>query len=193
MRKWILLVFTMLLMLLVGCGGAGNVETAVTDPNATIDPAIALQAKLQATIDAQQGDRAEQIANWLAELESAEAKWEANGVQNYTITVNYSSSNTVNQTIYTVQVENGEIVDHRVSCLAFGTNQTCINEEVPIESLTVPGLFELAQNALKTDTINEVGNGFNFEETYGYPQSINLKSMGQFPWLWRVTNFQIDG
>ena len=189
MRKWIL---GLVLLFLVGCGGAADVETAVTDPDATLDPAAALQAKLQATVNAQQGDRAEQIANWLTELENAEARWAANGVQNYTITVNYSSSNTVNQTLYTVQVENGEVLDHTVACAVFGTDLNCIIEEVPLESLTVPGLFELAQNALTTDTINEVGNGFNFEETYGYPQNINLKSQGQFPWLWRVTNFQID-
>ena len=191
MKKGILLL--VILFFTVGCGGSGGqVETAVSDPDATIDPAAALQAKLQATVDAQQGDRAEQIAAWLIELDEAEAKWEANGVQNYTMTINYSSSNTVNQTLYNVTVVNNEIADFNVSCLAIGTNPTCINEEVPESTLTVPGLFELARNALTTDTMNENGNGFRFEETLGYPRHVNLKSQGTWPWVWRVTAFQID-
>jgi len=189
MKKWI---FVVLLFLLMGCGGGGNVETAVTDSDATVDPAAALQAKLQSTIEAQQGDRAEQIATWLTELDAAEAKWAANEVENYTITVNYTGSHTVNQTIYIVEVQNGEIADYTVSCLFFGTNNSCINEEVAENTLTVPGLFALARKALTTDTINDGGNGFRFEEELGYPRHIALKSQGTWPWAWRITGFEIN-
>lgn len=188
MKKGIFLLI--ILLLLVGCGG--QTETAASDANATVDPVVALQAKLQATADAQQVDRAEQIATWLTELDAAEAKWEANGVESYTITVNYTGSNTINQTIYVVQVANNEIVDYTASCVFFGTNTSCINEEVPENTLTVPGLFELAREALTTDSINEDGNGFRFEETLGYPRHVALKSQGSWPWAWRVTSFEID-
>ena len=191
MKKGILLLF--ILFFTIGCSGrGGQPETAASESNPTVDPVVALQAKLQATVDAQQVDRAEQIATWLTELDAAEAKWEANGVEDYTITINYTGSNTVNQTLYIVEVANNEIVDYTVTCAFFGTNTSCINEEVPESTLTVPGLFELAREALTTDTINEGGNGFRFEETLGYPRHVALKSQGNWPWAWRVTDFQLE-
>ena len=184
-RFWkYLLTLVALNFLSIGCGGAS------AGPTPTVDPAAAMQAAIQATIAAEQGNRGEQIAAWLAELDAAEKLWQEQGIDDYTIVVAYTPSHTVNQSIYTLTIENDEIVEDSANCVAFGTNPTCIIEQIDLATLTVPGLFATARNALVNDTINDVGNEFNFHETYGVPQLISLRSTGQFPWFWQVNSFE---
>lgn len=179
-----------LILVSVSCGGgAGN--AGPTRPTPTVDPVQAMQAAIQATIAAEQGNRGDQIAAWLVELDEAEKMWQEQDIDDYTITVAYTPAHTVNQSIYTLTVENGELVADSATCLAFGTNPNCIVETIDIATLTVPGMFAAARNALTNDTINDVGNGFNFHETYGLPQFIALRSTGQFPWFWQVNGFEV--
>lgn len=181
------IIFIILIVATVGCGG----RASSNEPTPTADPAAAMQAAIQATIAAEQGNRGEQINAWLAELDAAEKLWQEQSINDYTIVVAYTPSHTVNQSIYTLTVADGEIVEDSATCVAFGTNPTCVVDELDLATLTVPGLFAAARNALVNDTVNDSGNDFNFHETYGLPQLISLKSPGQFPWFWQVNSFQV--
>ena len=182
-----LFLFTLLLLGSLGCGGT----TSKVGPTPTVDPVQVMQAAIQATIAAEQGNRGASLATWAEELEAAEQVWQEQGIDHYTITVAYTSSDSVNQSIYTLTVEDGEIIDDGATCVAFGTNSSCVIEDIDLVTLTVPGLFALARNALESDTVNDVGNDFNFHETYGVPQFISLRSTGQFPWFWQVNAFEV--
>ena len=92
-------------LILIGCGGGASSE-----PTPTPDAAAAMQAAIQATIAAEQGNRGEQLATWLEELDAAEMLWQEQEIDNYEIVVVYTPSHTVNQSLYTLTVENGEIV-----------------------------------------------------------------------------------
>jgi len=171
----------------LGCsGGASN-----PGPTPTVDPVQAMQAAIQATMAAEAGNRGELLATWAEELEAAEKTWQEQGIHRYTIVVAYTSSHTVNQSIYTLTVDNGEIVEDSATCVAFGTNSNCVIDDIDLTALTVPGLFATARNALNSDTINDTSGGFNFHETYGVPQFIGLRSTGQFPWFWQVNTFEV--
>jgi len=74
--------FVITIMLTVGCTGR-----SAAGPTPTVDPALALQAAIQATMAAEAGNRGEQIAVWLAELDEAEARWKTNPVENYEIEI----------------------------------------------------------------------------------------------------------
>ncbi len=182
-----LFLFFVLMVISISCGS----RTSNVGPTPTVDPAQAMQAAIQATMAAEAGNRGEQIIAWLAELDEAEKLWQEQGIAHYTIAIAYTPSNTVNQSIYTLTVENGEIVAESATCVAFGTNANCVVEDLDTTTLTVPGLFTTARNALESDTINDTGNGFNFHELYGLPQFIGLRSTGQFPWFWQVNSFEV--
>ena len=179
--------FILLIVILfsVGCGGND------AGPTPTVDPAQAMQAAIQATIAAEQNNRGEQLIAWQSELDAAEKLWQDQNISSYTIVVAYTPSHTVNQSIYTLTVENGEIVDDSSTCAAFGTNLTCIIEQIDLDTLTVPGLFANARNALANDTINDSGNRFNFHDVYGVPQFILLQPTGQYPWFWQVNSIEV--
>ncbi len=57
----------------LGCSSADS-----SGPTPTVDPAQAMQAAIQATMAAEAGNRGQQMAVWLAELDEAEARWAAN-------------------------------------------------------------------------------------------------------------------
>lgn len=183
-----LFLFFTLLLSGIGCGGeASNPDSSSPTP----DAAAAMQAAIQATIAAEAGNRGQLLATWAEELEAAETAWQAQEISRYMIVVAYTPSHTVNQSIYTLTVDNGEIVEESATCVAFGTNPSCVVEDIDPNTLTVPGLFATARNALNNDLINDTGNGFNFHDTYGLPQFIGLRSGGQFPWFWRVNAFEV--
>ena len=176
-------------LLLIACAGSSNEPAANTEPPATEDPALALQAALQATMAAEQGDRGEQIAAWLAELETAESKWQTNPLQNYKIEVIYVNSNKAIIQIHTLTVKDGEIVDDTVRCSE--QQQNCNFEQIDLANLTIPGLFTMARASLVNDEVNENSGGFQFHEEYGFPQFIGLKTTGGFPWYWQVESFEV--
>ena len=188
-KTQILLLLFISLLLLAGCQSGGADAGEVEGPTPTVDPVIAFQAAIQATIAAEESDRAELIAQWLEDLDEAQAAWEASPVENYTISVIFTPQTTVNQSLYTITVENGEITNQTSTCAAFGTNANCIVDDIDYNNVTIPGLFGMAQNALANDMINQ-DIPLDFHEEYGFPQFIALQSSGQFPWFWQVTSFQ---
>ncbi|MAT95872.1 MAG: hypothetical protein CL608_01795 [Anaerolineaceae bacterium] len=173
------------IMLAVGCG-RGAVNDA---PTPTVDPAEAMQAAIQATMAAESGNRGEQIATWLAELDEAEARWAANPLENYEIEVLYVESSRQVIQIHTVTVEDGTVIAEDTRCSDQATG--CVISKIPTDRLTIPGLFQTARNALENDEINEFGGGFKFHETYGFPQNISLRTTGTnaLPWYWQVESF----
>lgn len=177
-----------LIMLTAGCGGGAS----STDPTPTVDPAQAMQAAIQATMAAEAGNRGEQIATWLAELEEAEARWAANPVENYEIEVLYVESSRQVVQVHTVAVADGVVAAEDVRCSDQAPG--CVISQIPADRLTIPGLFQTARNALENDEINEFGGGFKFHETYGFPQNISLRTSGanQLPWYWQVESFTIN-
>ena len=188
-RNWKqILVFVAILCLTVSCGGA---ETSAA-PTPTVDPAQAMQAAIQATMAAEQGNRGEQMAAWLTELDEAEAQWKANPVENYQIELLYVESPKQVIQIHTVTVADGAVVDEAVRCSDQAPN--CIFSDIPTERLTIPGLFQTARAALQNDEINEFGGGFDFHETYSFPQRISLRTTGAnaLPWYWQVESFTVN-
>lgn len=184
-QKLSILIIT--IMLAVGCG-SGAVSDA---PTPTVDPAQAMQAAIQATMAAESGNRGEQIATWLAELDEAEARWAANPLENYEIEVLYVESSRQVIQIHTVTVEDGTVIAEDTRCSDQATG--CVISKIPADRLTIPGLFQTARNALENDEINEFGGGFKFHETYGFPQHISLRTSGanQLPWYWQVESFTV--
>lgn len=180
----------MLLFALVftACGGSGGGEPVMgTDPTVTVDPAIALQVALQATMAAEEGDRGEQIAAWLTELETAESQWAANPLRNYELEILYVDSNKNAIQIHTVVVENGDVKSNDIRCSEQVTN--CVFTEIDDAVLTIPGLFGMARSALVNDEISVKSGGFKFHETYGFPQFIGLQTSSGAPWYWQVQSF----
>ena len=189
------LLFAMVMItIFVACGsGDGNesIAEAETGPTPTVDPALALQAAIQATMAAEQGDRGEQIATWLAELETAESKWATNPLENYELEIIYVNSNKSAIQIHSVVVEGGEVVSNDVRCSDQQPN--CVFIEVDEALLTIPGLFGMARNALVNDEVSDTSGGFQFHEAYGFPQFIGLQTPGGFPWYWQVQSFSTEG
>ncbi len=172
----------------IGCGGGASNP----GPTPTADPAQAMQAAIQATMAAESGNRGEQIAAWLAELDEAEARWAANPVENYEIEVLYVESSRQVIQVHTVTVEDGAVAAEETRCSDQATG--CVISKIPADRLTIPGLFQTARNALENDEINEFGGGFKFHETYGFPQNISLRTTGanQLPWYWQVKSFIVN-
>ena len=189
-----LLFTTLMLIILVACGnGEGDVpaDEVESGPTPTVDPAIALQAAIQATMAAEQGDRGEQIATWLAELETAESKWATNPIENYEIEIIYVNSNKNAIQIHSVVVEDGQVVSNDVRCS--DQQPSCVFIDVDEEVLTIPGLFGMARTALVNDEVSETSGGFQFHDEYGFPQFIGLQTPGGFPWYWQVQSFSTEG
>lgn len=183
-----LFLFILLVLGTVGCGGRVNND----DPTPTVDPAQAMQAAIQATMAAESGNRGEQMATWLAELDEAEARWAANPVENYQIEVLYVETSRQVVQVHTITVDDGAVVAEDVRCSDQAPG--CVINKIPAERLTIPGLFQTARNALENDEINEFGGGFKFHETYGFPQNISLRTSGanQLPWYWQVESFTVN-
>lgn len=155
----------------------------------TEDPVVAMQAALQATAAAGQADRSEQIARWLAELDAAESRWENANVHKYTLTTFYVNSSQSILQYNTIIVENGEIIADSAACSEQAPN--CFIKDIDLQNITVPGLFGMIRSALNNDQIVDNGTQFNFDQTYGVPEWISLKTSGQFPWYWHVESFEI--
>ncbi len=181
-------IFIITIMLAAGCGGGAS----STEPTPTVDPAQAMQAAIQATMAAEAGNRGEQMTTWLAELDEAEARWAANPVENYQIEVLYVETSRQVVQVHTITVADGAVVTEDVRCSDQAPG--CVISKIPAEHLTIPGLFQTARNALENDEVNEFGGGFNFHETYGFPQNISLRTSGanQLPWYWQVESFTVN-
>ena len=181
------LILVGLIVVSIGCSS----ETSSTEPTPTVDQAVAMQAAIQATMAAEQDNRGEQIAAWLTELEAAEVRWEANPVSNYEIEVLYVESTRQIIQFHTITVANGIVVAEERRCRDQFLN--CIFAEIAAERFTIPGLFQTARAALENDEVNDAGGGFDFHETYGFPQRIALHSPGanSLPWYWQVESFTV--
>lgn len=181
------LTFFILILVSVSCGS----DTSSAGPTPTTDPAAAMQAAIQATMAAEQGNRGEQIAAWLTELEEAEARWAANPVSNYEIEVLYVESTRQIIQFHTITVVDGVVTNEALRCSDQFVN--CIFAEIETERFTIPGLLQTARATLENDEVNDASGGFDFHETYGFPQLIGLRSPGANspPWYWQVESFAV--
>ena len=85
--------------------------------------------------------------------------------------------------------ENGEIIADSATCSEQAPN--CFIKDIDLQNITIPGLFGMIRSALNNDQIVDNGTQFNFDQTYGVPEWISLKTSGQFPWYWHVESFEI--
>ena len=182
--------FLLVILAVTACGG----KTAVSNPDAptpTTDPVQAMQAALQATAAATDADRRTIIAQWQHNLADAEARWQANQVNDYTITVAYSPESTIDRSVYIIRFVDGEIVEESADCIAGSDNKGCVIERIDRTNLTVPGLLGMAKNALENDLI-DVEYPLEFHETYGYPFQIGLETRSILGFYWRVESFTVN-
>lgn len=180
LRCFILLIG--LLLFGTGCTQAGD-----DDVPATADPVAAMQASLQQTAAAMSAEQGDLQTRWLDELDTAVAKWEAANISSYTIEILYIDSSSGAAQRHVVTVEDGVMVENGRFCPSQTPN--CIFQQIPEESLRVPGLFQTARNAILNNEINDNGAEFNFDPNVGIPEWIPLKSAGNNARYWHVESF----
>lgn len=181
--------FTFLLLLVAtGCR-----QLSPADATPTVDPVIAMQALLQATIDADTGHHFT-LDEWQAGIEAGKQRWASADVNDYLITVAYFSVMNEGQSIYTVEVRDGEIVEQTETCNSFGTSSGCVIERIDIETVTVPGLFNLVESGMSNETLNFEMLEPKFDEAFGYPAAVSiLPSSSINAGFWRVESFELLG
>lgn len=125
-------------------------------------------------------------------LETAEQKWQAQGINSYEIEVR-------DLTLWHLQniritVEEGVIVAQSATCepslLNFSSSGECVVQPFEAEQYTVPGLFELARRYNEGE-LREHSN-ITFDETYGFPTMISYTNseLLDADHSWTVISFQ---
>ena len=143
------------------------------------------------------------LHGYAAQIEQAKQKWASQGIQSYKISLEFYENFVANiQTHRTVTVQDGKV-----------TQATCGSEGCPIFDLqrvfTVEDLFWVAEGgSLPKDygptpeatrppelatTIENCLQGLIFNDTYGYPEFVNVDCPGwadEENWV-RVTSFEV--
>lgn len=126
----------------------------------------------------------------------AEKSWQDQGISSYVIEVSHANSIWHYQR-HVITVENGKVTDFSASC-ATSSMEDAMDEECVVEAFnpadyTVPGLFSLVQDLMKTQPQDSLK--IKFDPVYGYPARIvfDLPDVLDEDQSWVVEDFQLLG
>jgi hypothetical protein len=135
----------------------------------------------------------------LAEIDAAEARWQAQDITDYRIVVR-SASAWHSQTD-TITVQDGIVTEHSASCGAslLESDNTCEVESIDPQTHTVEGLFDEARELVNRAASGESfayqlgGLSFEFDPVYGYPNRVASSPPGVYDadWAWIVEGFEV--
>lgn len=131
-----------------------------------------------------------------AQTNRAEKRWRDQGINNYVIEVSHANSIWHYQS-HVITVEDGKVTGFSASC-ATSSVEDAMDEECVVEAFnpadyTVPGLFSLVRDLLKTQPQDSLK--IEFDPVYGYPARIvfDLPDVLDEDQSWVVEDFQLLG
>lgn len=103
----------------------------------------------------------------------AEKRWQSQGISSYVIEVSQADSIWHYQS-HVITVEDGEVTNFNASCATSSVenamDKECVVEDYNPADYTVPGLFTLVQDLVKSHPQNSLK--IEFDPVYGYPARI---------------------
>ncbi len=103
-------------------------------------------------------------------IDQAEHKWQAQGIRDYRIQVLYTQSIWHAET-YSITVRNEQVVEQSAFCIpAPAEAGKCTVQAFNAEDYTVPGLFAIARNQVRT--AEGKWTKITFDRVYGFPRQI---------------------
>ena len=113
------------------------------------------------------------------EIDTAQAIWNANNIQEYSIEVRHRRPNWDTQ-IVVLTVADGQVLESHHTCYP---ERTCMKRDVAPQEMVVENMFDVARQVISFSDLNPE---FNFNETHGFPTYISYDDAS-----WVLDSFEI--